>query len=696
MSRKRRVVKHAKRYTRRGWSVVPVPHKQKAPHLEGWQKLRLAEPEVGEYFTEDLNIGVLLGEPSNGLLDVDLDCAEAIFVAPHFLPATGRIHGRPSKPNSHYWYQCKSSPKPEKFNDVDGTCLVELRSTGQQTVVPPSIHPSGERIEWAETGDVARVRLEELLIAVKRTAAAALIALHWPKLGSRHQTALALSGLLLRAGWNEVDVGEFVSQVAQAANDEEWRARKAIARTTQKRLDEDREATGRPRFTELVGAGVAARFCEWLGINRSETTLKAVRDTGPAWPEVLAEDAYCGLAGGIVRAIGPITEADEAGLLIQLLVSFGNAIGREAYCRVGASKHHTNLYGVLVGRTAKARKGTSWAEIEYLFENADLMWAIHCLLPGGLASGEGLVWAVRDPIEKKVKPKKGEHQDHDVTKIVDEGVEDKRCLVLETELASPLRVIRREGNTLSAVIRRAWDKGDLNNQTKNSPARATGAHISIIGHITREELLREFTSSDGSNGFANRFLWCCVRRSKFLPFGGRLSDDASVALINQLKRAIAYGKKAGEVRFTRQARKLWVRAYSKLAADVTGLLLNAITSRAEAQVLRLSMIYALLDRSTFIKRCHLRAALAVWRYCEDSARYIFGDSFGDPVADSILRNLRKDQKGLTRTEIRELFHRNRSELEINNGLRVLLEHGLVRFEREETGGRPSERWFAVR
>ena len=487
-----------------------------------------------------------------------------------------------------------------------------------------------------------------------------------------------------------------MSQVAQAANDEEWRARKAIARTTQKRLDEDREATGRPRFTELVGAGVAARFCEWLGINRSETTLKAVRDTGPAWPEVLAEDAYCGLAGGIVRAIGPITEADEAGLLIQLLVSFGNAIGREAYCRVGASKHHTNLYGVLVGRTAKARKGTSWAEIEYLFENADLMWAIHCLLPGGLASGEGLVWAVRDPIEKKVKPKKGEHQDHDVTKIVDEGVEDKRCLVLETELASPLRVIRREGNTLSAVIRRAWDKGDLNNQTKNSPARATGAHISIIGHITREELLREFTSSDGSNGFANRFLWCCVRRSKFLPFGGRLSDDASVALINQLKRAIAYGKKAGEVRFTRQARKLWVRAYSKLAADVTGLLLNAITSRAEAQVLRLSMIYALLDRSTFIKRCHLRAALAVWRYCEDSARYIFGDSFGDPVADSILRNLRKDQKGLTRTEIRELFHRNRSELEINNGLRVLLEHGLVRFEREETGGRPSERWFVVR
>jgi integrase len=107
------------------------------------------------------------------------------------------------------------------------------------------------------------------------------------------------------------------------------------------------------------------------------------------------------------------------------------------------------------------------------------VWASRCLLPGGLASGEGLIWAVRDPIEKKVKPKEGKRQDQEITKIVDEGVEDKRLLVLETEFASPLRVIRRETNTLSAVIRRAWDKGDLNNQTKQSPARATGAHISL-------------------------------------------------------------------------------------------------------------------------------------------------------------------------------------------------------------------------
>ena len=108
------------------------------------------------------------------------------------------------------------------------------------------------------------------------------------------------------------------------------------------------------------------------------------------------------------------------------------------------------------------------------------------------------------------------------------------------------------------------------------------------------------------------------------------------------------------------------------------------------------MIYALLDCSVFITKEHLRAGLAVWRYCEDSARYIFGDKFGNPVIDRILRHLRRELKGLTRTGIRELFSRNRTETEINNALCVLEEHGLARCVREETGGRPSERWFACR
>ncbi|MFZ0520076.1 MAG: bifunctional DNA primase/polymerase [Candidatus Acidiferrales bacterium] len=696
MSKQRHVLKHAKKYTKWGWRPVPVPRKQEAPRLQGWQKLRLDEADISEFFTEDANIGVLLGEPSKDLVDVDLDCGEAIFLAPHFLHATGRIHGRASKPKSHYWYHVKPVPKPEKFCDIDGTCMVEIRSTGQQTIIPPSIHPGGERVEWAETGKAKRIPPHELSVQVKRTAAATLIARHRPKPGSRHELSLSLAGVLLREGWDDIEAGEFISLIAQAANDEEWRARDAAVRTTRKRLDEAGKATGRARFAELVGADVAARFCEWLGISQPPTTSPGIRSAEAAWPKPLAEAAYHGLPGDIVQNVGPITEADPAGLLVQLLVSFGNAVGRAAHFSIGAAKHYTNLFVVLVGLTAKSRKGTSWSENERLLRDADVIWASRCLLYGGLASGEGLIWAVRDPVEKSMAPPRGSKQDQDVTKVVDKGITEKRRLVLETEFSSPLRVIRRDGNTLSAVIRRAWDKGDLNNQTKNSPARATGAHISIVGHITRDELLRELSASEGSNGFANRFLWVCVRRNKLLPFGGQLPCKTRVSLTARLQKALQFGRKAAALRFTNQAKKLWEHVYPKLAADVPGPLLNAVTSRAEAQVLRLSMIYALMDCSICIKRCHLEAALSVWRYCEDSARYIFGDSLGDAVADRILKSLRKSPKGLTRTAIRELFQRNRSKVEIKNALRVLREHRLARRKREKTRGRTSETWFAVR
>ena len=233
----------------------------------------------------------------------------------------------------------------------------------------------------------------------------------------------------------------------------------------------------------------------------------------------------------------------------------------------------------------------------------------------------------------------------------------------------------------------------MSNDSKNSPARATGAHISIIGHITRDELLRELNATEGTNGFANRFLWCCVRRSKYLPLGGQLEGRIFSRFVARLQASLAFARKAGEMRFSPVAERLWCRVYPKLSAEVLGLF-GAVTSRAEPQVLRLALVYALLDRSTVIKKQHLKAALAVWRYCERSARYIFGDSPGNVVADKILRGLRAARKGLTRNDIREIFSHNRSESEISNALGILEEHGLARCVREETGGRPSERWFA--
>ncbi len=228
----------------------------------------------------------------------------------------------------------------------------------------------------------------------------------------------------------------------------------------------------------------------------------------------------------------------------------------------------------------------------------------------GLVSGEGLIWAVRDPIYKTENIKdKGRGVGAEEV-LADPGVEDERLLVAEPEYAAVLRVCKRENNTLSPLIRSAWDSGNLRTLAKNSPATATDAHISIIGHITGEELRLALPEVEGFSGFANRFLWVAVRRSKLLPDGGRDPDLSGFAV--RLKQAADFARFVGRMQRDDQAGALWHQIYGDLANDRSTGLLAAVTSRAEAQVLRLSMIYALLDRSATIREEHLRAALAVW------------------------------------------------------------------------------------
>lgn len=190
-------------------------------------------------------------------------------------------------------------------------------------------------------------------------------------------------------------------------------------------------------------------------------------------------------------------------------------------------------------------------------------------LASGLSSGEGIIWAVRDQVTD------------DDGEVTDVGVSDKRLCVAEGEFAQVLKVMAREGNTLSAVIRSAWESGNLRSMTKNSPARATGAHISIIGHITRDEYRRLLTESEAANGFANRFLPVAVRRSKVLPEGGRIHDENLNELVMRLHKAIEFACNTDEITRSDAARKLWDACYEDLSEGKPGLL-GAITARAEA------------------------------------------------------------------------------------------------------------------
>jgi uncharacterized protein DUF3987 len=268
-------------------------------------------------------------------------------------------------------------------------------------------------------------------------------------------------------------------------------------------------------------------------------------------------------------------------------------------------------------------------------------------------------------------------------------------LVLEAELAGVLKVMNREGNTLSPVIRQAWDDGALQTLTKNSPMKATAAHVSIVGHITKAELLRHLTETEAANGFANRFIWLLVRRSKQLPFGGEWFKVDKAPLVRRLSSALDFGSTPVEVTWGDGARDIWVKVYGPLSEGKPGLF-GAVVGRGEAQVTCLAALYAVMNESHEIKPEHLLAALALWDYAEQSARYVFGDATGDPVADQILEALRTSRgKGMTKTEISHLFGRNKSAERVARALSLLLSLGRVRRKTQRTGGRQAERWFAA-
>jgi hypothetical protein len=410
------------------------------------------------------------------------------------------------------------------------------------------------------------------------------------------------------------------------------------------------------------------------------------------WLDPIPLIAQQGLIGEAVAAIAPHTEADINGLLLQFLVRFGNKIGRGPHYFVEGAKHTTNIYVLLAGASSRARKDTSANRVETLFTTDPLdPWYANCCMPGGLSSGEGLIHAVRDEVWGK--DKKG----NDV--LLDAGVADKRLLVVESEFASVLAVMKREGSILSPLLRAAWDRGNLRTLTKTAPGRATGALISIIGHITVPELREGLDRTAISNGLMNRFLFGAVRRARTLPFGGTVDPQELTYIGARMEEAIRAARLLDQVGMDEEAAELWRQEYPELTADKPGLF-GSLIARAEAHVVRLALLYALADQATAIRLPHLQAAFAVWKYSEESARLLFGDLVGSPLADSLLVFLRAaGSDGLTRTELHRALNGHHSSAKIEQALQLLLKQRRVRRTIRITPGRPGkapEVWIFIR
>jgi hypothetical protein len=431
----------------------------------------------------------------------------------------------------------------------------------------------------------------------------------------------------------------------------------------------------RPEFDALVSA-----LSDWRSPTIQIAQIAQISPTQDVWPKMEAA-AFHGVLGKIVHAIEPHSEADPNGILLQLLVAFGNAVGLEPYYPVEGDKHRAKLFVVLSGATSKGRKGTALGRIRQLMARADAEWEQNNI-QSGLSSGEGLIYHVRDAVEKVGKD--GELQE------IDPGVSDKRVMLVVEEFAGALHVMERPGNTLSSVLRDAWGTARLQTLTKNSPTKATDSHVSMIGHITDQELRAFLNRTEMANGFANRIIFARVKRSKLLPHGGHLDERDWDELAQILNERLAQARRIGRVTMSEPAAKAWEQTYPDLSADRPGLL-GAIRGRAEAQVIRLALIFALADAKPQIELAHLGAAFAVWSYCEDSAAQIWGDIIGDDVADAILGALKvAGREGSSRTELSKLFSRHQSSGRISTALALL--DRMNKIERGPSAGHGEQRW----
>jgi hypothetical protein len=392
------------------------------------------------------------------------------------------------------------------------------------------------------------------------------------------------------------------------------------------------------------------------------------------WPAPPEPAVYHGLCGEIVQTIAPETEADPVAILSQLMVAFGAAVGRGAWFQVEATRHHPNEFLVLIGDSARARKGSSWDHVRRLIGGADP--ALTGRILTGLSSGEGLIWSVRDPHGQ------------------DPGPSDRRLLVIEPEFVSVLKNVSREISTLSPTLRSAWDGRPLQILTRTAPARATDAHISIIGHITATELRHHVNPVELANGMLNRLLLLGCRRVRLLPEGGDPDPLERTGLDRRLARTLVAARRAGQIRLSAGARHTWTDAYRRLAQPQPGIA-GAIGARAEAHTIRLALIYALLDDARQIQPAHLDAALALWDYAQRSATWALERTAGDPLAGQIHSALTHTPDGLTRTQLRDLCHRNPTTQQLDRALADLAHDGKVTSRRILTAGRPAELWTAT-
>lgn len=388
---------------------------------------------------------------------------------------------------------------------------------------------------------------------------------------------------------------------------------------------------------------------------------------------------YVGLLGEMVEVAKPTTEADPVGVYASLLSSVGVLVGTNPHVRVGNTKHPLLVWPLLFGRTGSGRKGEAGQTARVFLSQTTPDYEL--LSVSGLSSGEGLIERIRDPEDAEDSG----------------GTMDKRLLVIEPEFASVMARAKREASTLGYVLRDAWDGGRLSVLTRRAYG-TTLSHVGIIGHITPKEFKARLAEADMSGGTYNRFLPVYVERSKRLPIPEGVDDMVVSGLAERLREAIQGARDIRRVQLDREATELWTaELYDEMTeADDEDQAWTEFARRAAPYCLRIAAVHAVLDGRSLISKADLTAAGALARYSVASARYVLGPH-RDPRFDRIVRSLdAAGNRGLTRTQVSELFSRNLSKRKLDELLAAVVADGRYRETKEPTGGRPVVRYIRTK
>lgn len=421
----------------------------------------------------------------------------------------------------------------------------------------------------------------------------------------------------------------------------------------------------------------------------------------PLAPPVMPSEGFPDLLRAIVDAACASSEAHPVAVASNVLALFCCAIGRVAFQRIGDATIHARPYFLVVGKSGKSRKGTAEHTPREVFRRADAILRqrhstddrlrIHA---GGLSTGEGVAWAIRDPREPDEKTGKGG----------DLGVNDKRLAVIESEFANVLAQVKREGNILSSTIRNLWDGRDIEPLTKTSQLTATRPHVVIIGHITGYEVREKSTENDAANGLLNRFVVVAVHRPKLVPLPEPTPDVVLDALAVRLADVIdsatqgnPHDNNTHEVLLTAEARNLWCELYPAITRDREGLA-GSLMARSEVYCRMLAMVFALMDRRSDIEPGDLLSAMAWIEYWHQSITYVFLTGEADTELDDFTKGVLAqvtDRPGVKLSELQEHWKRKRIP-EVKAALETLLNLAppLIEMRRDaNTGGRVAQRYY---